>query len=340
MVRNVGEDSVIGARIDGAHQHLVVTLLGAVVRRGQDQPIGDRPLGIDCDAGLIAEIAVEPAAALHLVSHSLRTKRAFSQTDHGPGLLARDDPGVEFHAAALLAVAEVELGMKLAARHGRGELDIGNAVITDHVPARGIAAKAGQGAFLHRIDRLGAFIRSGKTELPGQTRTDRTASAIEDAQGKHRTCAAIGNQAALAEHQFNLRRSAGIVDTANQFGSDFALGATNNCGQARIFAVKLDTAPKRYGIAATRGLACTIEGDRIDRAAIDAKLDLLVGAVADRNADRRSARVMIKCREQEGRFTIAQRQPVDIRPSSLLFGSSTGFGIAIHGWLVRLHGLH
>ena len=139
-IRTIGEHSVISARIDRTHQHLIVALLGAVIAGGEQILAQHAALHIDRGAGMIAQIAVEPARAFHVVGHGSRTDRTFDQPDHGPRLVTRDHPGIEFLAAALLAVAEVEFHVELAADHGRGELDIGDAVVALDRPARSLTA--------------------------------------------------------------------------------------------------------------------------------------------------------------------------------------------------------
>ena len=74
------------------------------------------------------------------------------------------------------------------------------------MPARGRTAEPGQRAGLHRVERFGAFIGSGKAEFPGQAGVDRTAVAIGDAQRQDRTGRPIGDQAALVAQQLDPRR--------------------------------------------------------------------------------------------------------------------------------------
>ena len=331
-VRHVGEHGIVGARVDRTHQHLIVALLGAVIGCGQQQALGDRALGIDRDARVIAKVAVEAALAAHLAGDALLADRAFGQADNGPRLLAGFDPGIEFLAAALFTVGQVKFGVELAARHGRGQFDIGDPVVALDVPARGRTAEPGQRAGLHRVERFGAFIGSGKAEFTGQPGVNRTAVAIGDAQRQDRTGGPVGHQPALVAQQLDPRRGGGIVHVALQLGDGFTLAVADGGRKPGQFARKRNAAPDRDGVAAARRLAGAFEGHRRNRLAIGAELDLLVGAVADHHPDRRRAGIVVDRREQEVHRAIALGQPIDIGPGGSAlrgFGSGIGGGCAL-----------
>ena len=298
-VRHIGKDRIIGTRVDSPHQVVIVRLPCAVIGSRQHHPFGDRTLGIGSDPGVFSQRTVEASRTLHGLRDGDGARRAFGQTDDSPALLARRDPCLHFDAAPDFALLQDETGDQFAAGHGRGQLDVGHAVVAPHVPARERTALPGKCPLLHSIDRFGAFIGRGKLEFSGQAHAHRAPLAIRQAQRKHRAGAAVRDQAAFVPHQFNPRRRLREMDIATEFSGDFAFRAKNGGGQTGRCPVQWNAPPGRDGETSARGLPGSIESDRINCAPVGFQFHVLIGAVADHHTNGGGTRVVVNRREQE-----------------------------------------
>ena len=309
----IGEDGVIGLRIERAEQALVAFVLGAVISEGDEEAICDRTLGVDGHACLVAKIAVEIAGPAHAICHVPRTDGAFGQSDHGPVEVARGNPGFKLLLAGNLAIVETEGQLEGAAGHGRGELDQREAGIVLHRPASRGRALARQLADLLAGDLLGALIGSIEREFAGHAFAQRAIVAVQHADREHGARTAVRHQAGLFGHEFDPGGKIRKIHHAVRAGGDRAVGIDDFGRQDRLLVRQRNTAPAADREIARVGLANAVVGQRLYRLAVHEEAHGLVLAVPDGCSHGRRARIGIDGGGKPSVRAIAQRDPVHAR---------------------------
>ena len=310
--RTVGENGVIGLRIDSPQHALVFALLGTVVSQG-DEIFSEHPaLGIKRDAGIVAEVAVEASGAFHVIGDRTRPDRTFYQADHRPFDIAGLDPCFHFLATRDLAVVENEIELQRPAHHGRSEFDESDAFGAGDGPARRTGRKAGELVELLAIELFGAFVRSAQLEIAGNPLAQGLVVAVENANGDHRPSASIGNQIGKLGYKLDPGRRGGEEDFAGKRLRRLAERIDYFSGQDGFLVEERDAAPGADGETAPLGIKRAVEGERIYRFAVDLEIDRLAAAVTHGDANSGSARIGIDTRRQETVFSVTQGNPIGV----------------------------
>ena len=336
--RGITEHGVIGVRIDRAEHALVLALLGAVIGEGQQILPEHAALGIERDARIIAKIAVELAGAFHVVGHRTRAHGAFGKADHSPFDRTRFDPGFQFLAAGDLAIVEGEVETQRAADHGRGKLDLRDAFIALHHPARRHRGRAGELVQLLAVDLFGALVGGVEGEAAGNAFAQRAVVAVQHADRHHRAGAPIGDEVGLVAQEFDLGGRAGEEHLAGEGLGDLAEGIEDARFEHGPVGQQGDTAPLADGpLARLWGLGA-FKGERFDRLAIDEQLHGLAAAVAHGNLEGGRARVGIGGGREEAICAITQGDVIGGGGGGVLGRLASGGGLRRGGSGARAFG--
>src|SRR5690606_20807317 len=319
----VAIDGVIRRRIDRTEQRLILFLLRAVVRRGQQEAAENAALDVERGARILAEVAVERVAPLHVVRHAARAQRALGEANESPRLIARLHPRLDVGFTRGFAIGEGETGPQGAADHRRGKLDPGDPVVAFHHPTRARSAEARKLAALSRSLRTDRLIGPLERERTGNARMDGASVAIEELDREKWRGDAVGYQARLIGYDFRHHRRVGEEDLAleRRLRARSRQAHRELGGRAR----QAHAAPLADRILAIRADGRAFVGKRIDRSTIRCERGTLARAMPYDHANGGRARVVAGRGEQDFVGSVAERQPVDAGAGRLLVGQGLRF---------------
>ncbi len=200
-------------------------------------------------------------------------------------------------AAGRVLVNEVEIEVERAAYHRRSQLDQGDALVVRDGPGRACTTLTGKLAHLELVEHGGALIGLADAERAGHAAANRAALAVGKAHTDHRAGLTVGDELRAGRHDLDAPRCGHELHFALQLGRHRAVGIDDCRRKDILCAREWNATPHRDAPGVVRRATRSLEGQRIDRFAVDLERDLLAGLVADDSSNRWNAWIVIDCRK-------------------------------------------